>query len=603
MGTQDQKPFLGFAPPSSNVTYTPNQFFDVVLRHGSRGVVRLVAYVLRKSLGWNDENGNPVQERIRVSYGDLEAGAGISREMIRKGLDEAVEANFLVCVQEGRAKSRGQGAVSAVYELCWDESGDYITDPKKFKGFYAPEGNRTNVPNEFFDIVIQREKLSVAKVVGAIIRDTIGWTFRAGHRRQQVRISYTTIQQRTGIKDRGVLADAIQEALGANYILLTDAGFFDPMGGERSKAAMYGIKWVNSAVCVIGQKNPPARVEAADDRSEKPTGIGQKNPPADRSENPTVLEIKPRNETFKEMQQQGLTAQPVPAADESEIITKLIEIGFDKPTALALASKYPETEILQQINWLEKRRPSRNKLGMLRRAIEEGWQEPLALAKADQPSSKPVATHAQAFAAHFYAGHAGNKGAPVADPSEKDIETAKRLLDRLLTVWPDEAKAPEWGRSFGEYVREKTRDNSKFVVSLVLAARSYGDAFFQGHQTRKECAFREALTTARWSHKDQFAEAHIAYLRTLEERYKAEYPDDFAAFEEDRAGKRLEIVNQRFAYGKEERLEHFDSEAEYLKAFQQFFSDPEESPIPVLEFWDWDAELNPSHFDESSIRL
>lgn len=602
MGTQDQKPFLGFAPPSSNVTYTPNQFFDVVLRHGSRGVVRLVAYVLRKSLGWNDENGNPIQEQIRVTYSDLEAGAGINRDMIRKALDEAVEANFLVCVQEGRAKSRGQGAVSAVYELCWDESGDYITDPKKFKGFYAPEGNRTNVPNDFFDIVIQREKLSVAKVVGAIIRDTIGWTFRAGHRRQQVQISYTTIQQRTGIKDRGILAGALQEAIEANYILRMQHGRFGPEAARERSAAVYGVRWLESTIPVIGRKNPP---EGTSDRSEKPTRIGRLSPPGDQSEKPTSIEMKQRNETFKEMQQQGLTAQPVPAADESEIITKLIEIGFDKPTALALATKHPEAEILQQINWLEKRRPSRNKLGMLRRAIEEGWQEPVALAKADQPSSKPIATHAQAFAAHFYAGYAGNKGAPVADPSEKDIETAKRLLDRLLTVWPDETKAAEWGRSFGEHVREKTRDNSKFVVSLVLAARSYGDAFFQGHQTRKECAFREALTAARWSHKDQFAEAHMAYLRTLEERYKAEHLDDFGAFEEDRAGKRLEIVNQRFAYGKEERLEHFDSEAEYLKAFQQFFSDPEESPIPVLEFWDWDAELNPSHFDfdESSMRL
>ena len=36
----------GFDPPSSNVTWCPNQFFDVVLPHFPRGVVRIVGYLL-----------------------------------------------------------------------------------------------------------------------------------------------------------------------------------------------------------------------------------------------------------------------------------------------------------------------------------------------------------------------------------------------------------------------------------------------------------------------------------------------------------------------------------------------------------------------------
>ena len=35
--------FTGFALPTSNTTYVPNQYFDVCLPHYSRGVVRLVA--------------------------------------------------------------------------------------------------------------------------------------------------------------------------------------------------------------------------------------------------------------------------------------------------------------------------------------------------------------------------------------------------------------------------------------------------------------------------------------------------------------------------------------------------------------------------------
>ena len=59
--------FSGFKPPTSNTTYTPNQFFDVVVPNFSRGVVRIVAYLIRKTLGWCDANGNPQEEQIQFS--------------------------------------------------------------------------------------------------------------------------------------------------------------------------------------------------------------------------------------------------------------------------------------------------------------------------------------------------------------------------------------------------------------------------------------------------------------------------------------------------------------------------------------------------------
>jgi hypothetical protein len=68
--------FPGFAPPTSNTTYTPNQFFDVVLPHASRGCIRIVAYLLRKTLGWCDALGNPQREQIAVSNSELERRAG-----------------------------------------------------------------------------------------------------------------------------------------------------------------------------------------------------------------------------------------------------------------------------------------------------------------------------------------------------------------------------------------------------------------------------------------------------------------------------------------------------------------------------------------------
>src|SRR5437870_1440078 len=94
--------YLGFAPPTSNTTYTPNQFFDVCLPHYSRGVVRLVAFLIRKTLGWCDRDGNPQEEQIQVSYRDLVEKAGISRDMLRLALDEATKAGFIECVRPGQ---------------------------------------------------------------------------------------------------------------------------------------------------------------------------------------------------------------------------------------------------------------------------------------------------------------------------------------------------------------------------------------------------------------------------------------------------------------------------------------------------------------------
>jgi hypothetical protein len=41
-------------------------------------------------------------------------------------------------------------AVSGLYELKWDERGDYTRDPTRFDGFFAGEGNRTYIANRLF---------------------------------------------------------------------------------------------------------------------------------------------------------------------------------------------------------------------------------------------------------------------------------------------------------------------------------------------------------------------------------------------------------------------------------------------------------------------
>ncbi len=291
--------FSGFALPTSNTTYTPNQFFDICMRNYSRGVVRLVAYLLRKTLGWSDRHGNPQAERHAVSYSELQA-AGISRDMIRLALDEAINAHFIRCVQSPQPKRSGQPAVSGLYELQWDENGEYTKDPRHFRGFFAGEGNRTYIPNQFFDQVIPSESLAVVKVVGSIMRFSIGFQNKWGHRRTNVALSYQHIRNYSHLRDRTTLSQAIRRALTNNYIQRVAEGYFDRDGGKLSRAAVYAIRWLNGAATETnGQKTRPAEIDGLN-RSENQTGIGRKSRPAQRSENQTDIEIKQSNKTSKQ---------------------------------------------------------------------------------------------------------------------------------------------------------------------------------------------------------------------------------------------------------------------------------------------------------------
>lgn len=87
--------FQGFKLPTSSTTYTPNQFFDVVLPHASRGCLRLVAYIIRKTLGWSDEHGNPQNPNAHVTYRELIENAGISRGAIKEAIAEAMDKRFI----------------------------------------------------------------------------------------------------------------------------------------------------------------------------------------------------------------------------------------------------------------------------------------------------------------------------------------------------------------------------------------------------------------------------------------------------------------------------------------------------------------------------
>ncbi|HAN93629.1 MAG TPA: hypothetical protein DCQ33_16325, partial [Nitrospira sp.] len=282
--------------------------------------------MLRQTLGYCDADGRPQVQRVSVSYRELEENAGIGHSAIRVAIEEAVAGNFLRCVRMGSPNLNGKRYTTAEYELRWHDGREYVKDPKQFKGFYEGEGNRTDIPNQFFDVILPTESLSVIKVVGSVLRFTVGYQARQGGRRQQAALSYKDLQNYARMGSPRHLSAAIQLAIETGYILRTADGFFDTDNGKRSKAATYSIRWETTTTYTA---NAPKREAGARklERSEKGSGDSPKREAGKRSEKGSDIQTKGLNKTSKQQQ-----ADPV-AAEDLESFTALRTAGFDEGSA------------------------------------------------------------------------------------------------------------------------------------------------------------------------------------------------------------------------------------------------------------------------------
>jgi hypothetical protein len=606
--------FRGFALPTSNTTYTPNQFFDVCLRHYSRGVVRLVGYLIRQTLGWCDAEGNPLHERLQVSYRELIERAGISRGLIRRSLDEAITGRFIECVQEGKAATAYSRAESAHYQLRWDDGADYVKDPERFDGFFGGEGNRTDIPNQFFDHLIPNEPLSVTKVVGSIIRFSIGFQAKHGRRRQQVSLSYRDIERYARMNDTHTLAEAIRTAEAKHYILKLQDGVFDPDGGKESRPALFTLRWADThqaspfaSSCSSSLPSPGigpfsaassatalstgSKTPAADftvekmERFKNPSETGSESPAADRFIFPSGIETKFFTKEIGKQQQEERrpppeTPQPVQpvACGEPEVATQgafahLKKAGFREGAARFLSTRFPEEQIRQQIEWLPQRGDVHNPLGMLRRAIEENWPAPEKLRHAEVSESR-------LFAQHFYAGLAGNPGLPVAEPSARDIELADGFIQRLQSAEPLRRDPTGWGREFAAFVRERRRERD--VASLVLALRLHGDGWLLRFRKDQETARAEIQEARRSAHRLQHELAWFEFIADAEQTCRTRRNSEYQSFLNAHESSRWQVSGGDVGKAR-------------LLAFQRRFQLP--------DFWQWDAEFNPQPYQPNQTSI
>ncbi len=579
---QPPRTFFGFHPPTSNTVYTPNQFFDVCLPHASRGCVRLVGHVIRRVLGWSDAEGNPLEERVAVSYTDLVDHAGISRDMIRAALDEAVERGFLTCVREGRPKRAGDAGATALYELRWDESGEYVRDPRTFRGFFAGEGNRTYIPNQFFDEVLRSESLSVVRVVGSVIRHSIGFQSKHGFRRQHARLSYSAMRRYAGIQSTSTLAAAIDSAIDRNYIVKVQQGVFTP-DLQNQITTTYSLRWSDfKASQTIGRKTEAGSGPVH--RTENRSSNGRIPEAENRSVKRSSIEITMKNNLYKQ-QAAGDGRSAV-----SEVISILVAQGLSPHEAAAVAKRYPEKLIRQQVEWLPLRHP-RNPAGMLRLAIKEEWSAPVL------PVPLPADSQsAMTFAAAYYAGYAGNDDALTAQPSAKEIEAATAYLHQILKMWPDPSRVESHGRRFGAFVREHKPPTQDFRCTFSVALRLFGDEFYKTLNQRRVAELNDRIAADRAAHEVQHAPSYWSFVAEQEARIRLAQPDRYAGFLAERERSRSFLLRNRFVLSeahRQKQLARHDSDEDRLIAFHEAFA------AEVPDFWEWDREHNGTPFGRS----
>ena len=357
---QQGKEFQGFHPLDANYVYCPNQFLDLCLPNCSRGAVRIVAYILRQTLGWLDKDGQPINQEVTATYNELIRNAGVSRGAIAPAIHEAIDAGFIRCKQTGELKSKGNSGQSASYELNWSNSTDYESSFLDFDGYFTGDGYRTPIPNQFFDALINRESLSVTKVVGAVLRHTVGYQNQFGGRRSSAPLSYSQLEAYTNL-DRSTLAIAIRQAIASGYIHRLEEGKFSRDRSEQ-RSATYAVRWLSKEQeSDFSSKIQPVQFKKA-------TRNSSKIHPEDQFKNPSSKEKKTLNKNLKQQ-----------AAASSEKAIQLLKAnGFNERDAQLLVAKRGSTVIENQVKWLQHRHP-KNPNALLRKAIEEDWDPPAAI--------------------------------------------------------------------------------------------------------------------------------------------------------------------------------------------------------------------------------
>jgi hypothetical protein len=133
--------------------------------------------------------------------------------------------------------------------------------------------------------------------------------------------------------------------------------------------------------------------------------------------------------------------------------------------------------------------------------------------------------------------------------------------------------------------------------SIAVALRAHGDEFYLAFAERRRREERQAIMAARKEHQVRFASAYQTYIRAKERELQQSHPAVDASFleEERRQRARLASTLPEGSKLREVALQTFDQESDHLERLLSFLQKQE--AITIVDFWPWDAQLNPEPFD------
>lgn len=579
----------------------------------------MVAYLIRKTLGWSDAQGNPQNPEALVSYKELIEKAGIGRARIREAIDEALDKKFIKCLKPGRAHSQGQEGCSALYSLQWDDSERYVTNPEEFSGFYSGNGNLTHIPNQFFDYTIPTETAAVIKVVGVIIRHTIGFQTRFGFRRQQVALSFTEIMRRAGIASRSTVNIALKEAMEKNHVTRAIEGRFDPKQGQ---AATYSVKWSDDSATEqyddIGSEIAPVESGSyqAQNRTSKAESVpksnqearntdGSKIAPVKRSkiepnsseiepssvpksnqpefQNQTTIKTTSLNNPSKQHRTQDESSDDAVGVSFAEAVDLLVSQGFSLAVAESLAKSHDSEAIKNQIEWQKGRQASRNRLGMIRKAIEENWPQPEAVQTTKEEEQ------GESFARAFYRSLAGRRGVSLLPMTSRDTKLGESFMQALKEEGIAAESPEDEGSAFGDFCRQMQKDSKSPARSLSLLITLYAESWMLKRLAVNEEEAEQEEQESRAEYEKRMQPAYLDYQNQAIAQAMNQNPEWVEEFENRLASQmeRMRDLSPRFFNQMEKSLQ---DPAERLALFGEDLK--KHRPHAVLDFWAWDKEVN-----------
>ena len=503
--------------------------------------------------------------------------------------------------------------------------------PKPYAGFRRPTANYVRCPNQYLDLCVPHCSLHVARLVGYMIRETIGWTGRNGQpRREKVSVSYNELVKHARVS-RAKLRGALDEANDLCFIRCVTPPRRQT-AGVSARSGVYVLRWDESGELTRDLDSFRGFKFGGDCRTPLPNGFFDD---VLRGEKHSVVRVVSAVLRHTVGYTNGITGERVEEAPLS--YNRLL--AFSPMDRKTLATALHAAEAAGYIRTVSAGRFSPDKRRQKAAVYAVRWDDeaptrPAAANGSNVPPGGAAAKAVRRFtsstrgkpidgsrippAERFTTATRNGAGSPpaerftssttrkttpqrqqqtpdsaaVAPLEEAESEQAERLVGLGFT--PRVARdlvgghGPEEVRQQIDWLPRRNASRNRLGLLRRAIEEQWAEprASVAAPHARQTAEDPDAARRQRELHERKLRPAYLAAVAGLEQRMQRERPADYAAFEAERVAARSKLVDDSSAFSPRvhaKLLARFDAEESRLEAFAEAFADV------VPPFWTWDA--------------